>query len=114
MPNDPRISRLLELVSGPLDLRKLERLTRDFQDLAQDRPETAALFVLQNVTDQLASELRGEAVEYSRFQELTADIGKRITDVLQGLQETRSITSELDDLVATMFRNRGMYRSQDG
>src|SRR4051812_48931906 len=113
MPNDPRISRLLDLVSGGLDVARLEKLTRDFQELAQDRPEAAVFFVLQNVTDRLASELRDEAVQYARFQELTGDIGERITDVLLCLQEGRSSESELNDLVATMFRNLGLYRSQD-
>ncbi len=37
MPDDPRISRLLELLLGPLRPDKWESLTRELEALAQDR-----------------------------------------------------------------------------
>jgi hypothetical protein len=112
MPNDRRISSLLELLSGPLSVEKLEKLTRGFQDLAQDRAETSTLFVLQTLAEHLASELAGEAVEYVRFQDLTSEIPERMTRVLAAVEEGRSVTEELDGLVGTFYRNLGLYRSR--
>lgn len=112
MPNDRRISSLLELLSGPLSLEKLWKLTRGFQDLAQDRAETSTLFVLQTLTEHLASELDGEAVEYARFQELTSEIPERMMRILVALEEGRPVTEELDGVVSRFYRNLGLYRSQ--
>jgi hypothetical protein len=113
MPNDARISQLLDLLDGDLNVAKLEKLTREFQGLAQDRAESSALFVLHSVAYRLACELNDEAVEHSRFQEITADISEKMAGVLTGLQQGRSVVAELDALVSTLFRNVGLYRSQD-
>ena len=112
MPNDPRISSLLELLSEPLSVEKLEALTRGFQDLAQDRAESSALFVLQTVSEHLASALDAEAVEYARFRDLTSEIPERMTRVLVAIEEARPPTEELDGLVSTFYRNLGLYRSR--
>ncbi len=113
MPNDARILPLLELLSGPLSLEKLETLTREFQELAQDRAETSAFFVLQHVAQRLTSELDDEAVDSDRFQELTAGIAEAMRSVLADLQEDRAVIRKLDNLVSVLFRNLGMYRSRD-
>ena len=48
MPDDDRISRLLNALSGELSQEKLERLSREFNALPQDRADTLRFFVLQH------------------------------------------------------------------
>ena len=110
MPVDDRISRLLELLEGDLHQNKLEALSRQFEELAQDRAETLVFFVLQNVCQRIASVLEGEAVSLERFSELTAGIAKQISYILQHLHEETVGVDKLECLVATLFRNLGLYR----
>ena len=110
MPADDPISRLLELLKGDLHQEKLEALSREFEALAQDRAETLIFFVLQNVCQRLASALEGEAVSVERFSELTAGIAEQISFVLQHLHEEAASVDKLECLVATLFRNLGLYR----
>lgn len=56
MPDDPRISQLLELLRGPLSQDKLDSLTREFEALAQDRADPLVFFVLSARFPRLASE----------------------------------------------------------
>lgn len=105
MPHDPRISRLLELLRGPLSLDKLDSLTREFEALAQDRAHTLVFFVLQNVSQRLASVLEGEAVNHARFEELTAGMADGLREIVVGLQQGRAVTPELQSLVVNMFEN---------
>ena len=109
MQADDRISRLLEVLTSDLDQQKLESLSREFEALAQDRAETLVFFVLQNVYQRLASALEGEAVSVERFNELTAGIAEQTSYVLQNLHEPAGV-DRLERLVATLFRNLGLYR----
>jgi hypothetical protein len=111
MPDDDRISRLLETLSGGLSQEKLESLTREFNLLAQDRAETLVFFVLQNVCQRLASALEGEAVSVERFEELTAGIAEQMADVLRDLQQGNRDIAKLELLVTSLLRNLGLYRS---
>ncbi len=111
MPDDPRISRLLELLRDPLSLDTLDALTREFEALAQDRNDTLVFFVLQHVAQRLASALEGEAVDYARFAELTAGMADGFRGILAGLQHGRTVTADLEALVVTLFRNLGLYRA---
>lgn len=111
MPDDPRISRLLERLSGPLSLDKLESLTREFDGLAQDRRDTLPFFVLQNVAQRLASALEGEAVDHQRFEELTAGMADGFRDIVGGIERGRVVTTELERLVIKLFQNLGLYRA---
>ena len=111
MPDDPRISRLLELLGDPLSLDKLDSLTREFEALAQDRADTLAFFVLQNVSQRLASALEGEAVDHTRFEELTAGMADGFRSIVVGLQQGRTVTPELESLVINLFRNLGLYKA---
>jgi len=110
MPDDDRISPLLSALSGGLSQEKLELLSREFNSLAQDRAETLAFFVLQNVCQRLASALEGEAVPVERFQELTAGIADQIADILRDVQEGDANVSKLEALVVMLFRNLGLFR----
>jgi len=110
MPADDRISRLLELLEGDLHQEKLESLSRAFEALAQDRAETLVFFVLQNVCQRLASALEAEAVSVERFSELTSAIAAQISYILQHLHEGATAVDQLENLVATLFRNLGLYR----
>lgn len=74
MPDDTRISQLLEALKGDLSQEKLESLSKELNSLAQDRAETLVFFVLQNVCQRLASALEGEAVLVERLEELTNGI----------------------------------------
>ncbi len=96
MPDDPRILRLLELLSGSLSQDKLEVLTREFEALAQDRNDTLVFFVLQHVAQRLASALEGEAVDHARFVELTAGMADGFSGILVGLQHGRTVTADLE------------------
>ncbi len=109
MPDDPRISQLLELLDGQLSLHKLDSLSREFAALAQDRGDTLVFFVLQHVSHRLASELEGEAVDVSRFEDLTAGIVAGFRAILLGLQRGRPVTAELERLVVTLYQNLGLY-----
>ncbi|MEP6637105.1 MAG: hypothetical protein ABJB97_10305 [Acidobacteriota bacterium] len=79
--------------------------------MAQDRADTLVFFVLQNVSQRLASELEGEAVDYKRFQDLTAGMAEGFRGIVSGLQQGRSVMPELELLVVTMFQNLGLYRA---
>jgi hypothetical protein len=109
MPAEDRISALLDRLSGELSQEKLESLSREFNSLAQDRPQTLVFFVLQNVCQRLASALEGEAVSIERFEELTAGIADQIADVLRALQQGNAGVAKLEPLVTTLFRNLGLY-----
>jgi hypothetical protein len=109
MPADNRISQLLEALKGDLYQDKLESLVREFEALAQDRGETLVFFVLKNVCQRLADALEGEAVTAERFYELTTGIGEQISDILQHLHEGTDV-AKLNILVATLYRNLGLYR----
>jgi hypothetical protein len=110
MPPDDRISPLLSALSGRLSQEKLELLSREFNSLAQDRAETLVFFVLQNVCQRLASAVEGEPVSIDRFDELTAGIAEQIIDIIRDLQQGNRDVSKLNRLVATLFRNLGLYR----
>ena len=110
MPPDDRILRLVDALSGELNQQKLESLGREFNSLAQDRTESSVFFVLQNFCQSLASALECEAVPVERFEELTAGIAEQITDILRDLQRRNRDLAKLDHLVATLFRNLGLYR----
>jgi uncharacterized protein (UPF0335 family) len=110
MPDDPRISQSLELLEGELSQERLERLAQAFEALAQDRSQTLAFFVLQNVCERLVSALEGEAVSVERFEELTAGIADQITDVLRDLQRGNCDFAKLELLVVSLFQNLGLYR----
>ena len=109
MPAGDRIARLLEFLPGELHQEKLELLSREFEILAQDRSETLTFFVLQNVCQRLASALEAEAVSVERFTELTAGIAEQISDILEHVHEGSDVAKL--DLVATLYRNLGLYRS---
>ncbi len=111
MPPDDRISQLLNALSGELNQQKLESLGKEFNSLAQDRTESSAFFVLQNVCQRLASALEGEAVSVERFEELTAGIAEQIADILRDVQQGKRNVTKPDRLVATLFRNLGLYRA---
>src|SRR5260370_324121 len=111
MPADDRISRLLDALSGGLSQEKLESLSSEFNSLAQDRAETLVFFVLQNVCQRLASALEGEAVSVERFEDLTAGIADQIADILRDVQQGKRNVTKPDRLVATLFRNLGLYRA---
>ena len=110
MPADDRISRSLDALSGGLSQEKLESLSSEFNSLAQDRAETLVFFVLQNVCQRLASALEGEAVSVERFEELTAGIADQIADILRDLQQGKRDVAKLERLVASLFRNLGLFR----
>jgi hypothetical protein len=110
MPPDDRISRLLSALSGGLGQEKLESLGREFHALAQDRAETLVFFVLQCVSQRLASALEGEAVSIERFDELTVGIADQIADILRDLQQGNAGVAKLEPLVTTLFRNLGLFR----
>jgi hypothetical protein len=110
MPADDRISRLLDLLRGDLHQEKLESLSREFEALAQDRAETLVFFVLQNVCQRLVSALEDEAVSLERFSELTAGIAEQISNILHHLHDGAANVDKLECLVATLFRNLGLYR----
>lgn len=111
MPPDDRISQLLNALSGELNQQKLESLGREFNSLAQDRTESSAFFVLQNVCQHLASALEAEAVSVERFEDLTAGIAGQIADILRDVQQGKRNVTKPDRLVATLFRNLGLYRA---
>jgi hypothetical protein len=111
MPPNARISALLDALSGPLSEAKFESLGREFYELAQDRPETLAFFVLANVCQRLESALAGEAVSIERFHELTSGIADQIGDILRDLEKGNRDATRLERLVGTLFRNLGLYRS---
>ncbi len=110
MPDNDPIARLLRSLSAGLSQQKLEELAREFNALAQDRSETLAFFVLANICQRLASALEGEAVSMNRFGELTADISQQIKDVLDDIETNQNVNSNLEMLVATLFRNLGLFR----
>jgi hypothetical protein len=110
MPADDRISRLLSALSGELSQERLEWLAKEFEALAQDRPQTLVFFVLQHVCQRLASALEGEAVSLERFHELTAGIANQIADILRDLQQGNAGVAKLELLVTTLFRNLGLFR----
>jgi len=105
MPDDPRISQLLELLEGELSQERLELLAKEFGLLAQDRPQTLVFFVLQNVCDRLAAALEGEAVSAEQFEELTAGIAEQIKGVLRDLQRGNRDFAKLELLVVSLFQN---------
>jgi hypothetical protein len=110
MPTDDRTSRLLEVLSGNLSQERLEWLAKEFETLAQDRPQTLVFFVLQNVCQRLAAALEGEAVPIERFQDLTAGVADQIADTLRDLQQGNDGIAKLELLVSSLFRNLGLYR----
>src|SRR5206468_8854074 len=110
MPPDDPISRSLSALSGELSQEKLELLGREFNALAQDRADPLFFLVLQNVCQRLASAVGGEAVSIDRFDELTAGIAEQIVDIIRDLQQGNRDVSKLNRLVATLFRNLGLYR----
>jgi hypothetical protein len=110
MPAKDPISRLLNVLSSQLSQEKLETLGREFNALAQDRPETLVFFVLEHVCLRLASALEDEAVSVERFHELTAGIAAQIADILHDLQQGNSGVAKLEPLVTTLFRNLGLFR----
>jgi hypothetical protein len=110
MPAKDPILRLLDVLSGQLSQEKLESLGREFNALAQDRPETLVFFVLEHVCLRLASALEGEAVSVERFEELTAGIADQIADILRDLQQGNAGVAKLEPLVTTLFRNLGLFR----
>lgn len=112
MPADDRISRLLDVLSGDLSQERLEWLAKEFEGLAQDRPQTLVFFVLQNVCQRLAAALEGEAVPIERFQDLTAGVAEQIADILRDVDEGLTAVNKLELLVTTLFRNLGLYRHQ--
>jgi hypothetical protein len=110
MPADDRISRLLDSLSSGLSQEKLESLGKEFNSLAQDRAESLVFFVLENVCERLASALEGEAVSVEVFDQLTSGIAEQIADILRDVQQGDRDVAKLDHLVATLFRNQGLYR----
>jgi hypothetical protein len=110
MPTDDRTSRLLEVLSGNLSQERLEWLAKEFETLAQDRPQTLVFFVLQNVCQRLAAALEGEAVPIERFQDLTNEVADQIADSLRDLQQGNDGIAKLELLVSLLFRNLGLYR----
>jgi hypothetical protein len=94
MPAEDRISALVERLSGELSLQKLESLSREFDSLAQDRPETLVFFVLRSVCLRLATALEGEGVSVERHRELTAEIADQIRDILRDVQEQENINPD--------------------
>ena len=110
MPDDPRLSQLLEVLQGELSQERLELLAREFGLLAQDRPRTLVFFVLQNICQRLVSPLEGEAVSVKQFEELTAGIGEQITGVVRDLERGNRDFAKLELLVISLFQNLGLYR----
>jgi hypothetical protein len=111
MPANDPISQLLKVLSGELSQEKFESLAREFNALAQDRPETLVFFVLEHVCLRLATALEGEAVSIERFRELTAGIADQITDVLRNVEKGQNAVDKLEPLVGSLFRNLGLYRA---
>jgi hypothetical protein len=100
---------LLSALSAELSQVRLEWLAKEFEALAQDRPQTLVFFVLQNVCLRLVSALEGEAVSVERHRELTAGIADQIREILREVQQKNPATEQLERLVILMYRNLGLY-----
>jgi hypothetical protein len=111
MPDDRPISQLFEALEAELSQVRLEWLAKEFEALAQDRPQTLVFFVLQHVCQRLVSALEGEAVSIDRHRELTAGIGHQIEDILRDVQQGVLNTDKLERLVVSLYRNLGLYRA---
>jgi hypothetical protein len=109
MPDDNRLSRLIDALSGALSQEKLEFLATEFEGLAQDRPQTLTFFVLQHVCQRPASALEGEAVSVERFEELTSGVADHIREILVEVEQGIARFDKLDRLVAMLFENLGLY-----
>jgi len=62
------------------------------------------------VCQRLASALEGEAVSVERFEELTLGIVDQIQEILHDVQRGSTSFNKLEELVATLFRNLGLFR----
>ena len=65
MPGNNRIRRLLDLLPGDLSQAKLDRLSREFDTLAQDSAAVLPFSVLHHICRRLASAMEGEAVSHA-------------------------------------------------
>jgi hypothetical protein len=111
MPQNNRIRRLLDLLPGDLSQDKLDRLSREFDALAQDSAEVLPFFVMHHGCRRLSDAMDGEAVTISRFHELTAGITEQITSILETLEQGKYGDAGLEKLVATMFQNVALFRA---
>jgi len=111
MPQNNRIRRLLDLLPGDLSQDKLDRLSREFDALAQDSAEVLPFFVMHHVCRRLSDAMDGEAVTISRFHELTAGIAEQIALALETLEQEKHWDAALEKLVTTLFQNLALSRS---
>ena len=111
MPQNKRIRRLLDLLPGDLSQDKLDKLSREFDTLAQDSAEVLPFFVLHQVCRRLSAAMEDEAVSISRFRELTVGIVEQIALILKTLEQRRPVETELEKLVATLFQNLALFHS---
>jgi hypothetical protein len=111
MPQNNRIRRLLDLLSGDLSQDKLDTLSREFDTLTQDSAEVLPFFVLHHVCRRLSVAMDGEAVTFSRFHELTAGIAEQVTSILETLEQGEALDAQLENLVCTLFQNLALFRS---
>ena len=110
MPDDRLTSQLFEALEAELSQVRLEWLAKEFEALAQDRPQTLVFFVLQHVCQRLVSALEGEAVSVDRHRELTAGIADQIREILRQVQQGNLAMEKLNRLVILMYQNLGLYR----
>jgi hypothetical protein len=111
MPQNKRIRRLLDLLPGDLSQDKLDKLSREFDTLAQDSAEVLPFFVLHQVCRRLSAAMEDEAVSISRFRELTAGIAEQIALILETLEHGRPLDAQLENLVGTLYKNLALFRS---
>ncbi|MFL6589651.1 MAG: hypothetical protein ACJ8M4_05710 [Chthoniobacterales bacterium] len=111
MSPDERLQRLLDELSRPISLDKLEHFSREFDALAQDRADTLWFFVLQSVCERLANALSGDAVSAERFVDLTDGIADEMAAILADLEQRVHDASKLERLVGRLFTNLGLYRA---
>jgi hypothetical protein len=105
MPNDPRIWRLLELLQRELCVDSLNSLTAEFYTLARDRVPSLPFFAMAAVCERLTSAVEREPPRFNRWQDITADVRKKMVDAIVALRDGRDATHEIEDLVQTALRN---------
>jgi hypothetical protein len=109
MPENNRIRRLLDLLSGDLSQAKLDTLSREFDALAQDSAEVLPFFVFHHVCRRVSAAMEGEAVTLAKLHELTAGIAAQIASILETLERGKLVDAALEKLVATLFQNLALF-----
>jgi len=106
------LQKLYPLLEGELNASKLEKLSREFDSLAQDTSYTLEFFVLQCACMRLAAVLEGEAVTPHRFHELTDGIARDISRIVSQIDQGQQVSrTDLESLIGRLFRNIGLFGS---